>query len=101
MNVATSDPSWVNRDRFVMSAGHGSAMLYSMLHFAGFDISLDDLKRFRDIDFVIAEMYKGTGVSSDEAIAIIRYVKKNKEWPHGDEEYEKILNFFEIIFAFL
>ncbi|MBE6148686.1 MAG: transketolase [Firmicutes bacterium] len=50
LNVLANKPNWMNRDRFVLSAGHGSAMLYSLLHFAGFDISLDDLKRFRDVD---------------------------------------------------
>lgn len=47
MRVSTSDTSWVNRDRFVMSAGHGSALLYATLYMAGFNISLEDLKRFR------------------------------------------------------
>ncbi len=41
------NPRWHNRDRFVLSAGHGSALLYSMLHLTGYDISLDDLKSFR------------------------------------------------------
>jgi len=41
------DPHWINRDRFVLSAGHGSAMLYSLLHLTGYDLSLDDLKSFR------------------------------------------------------
>ncbi len=40
---------WFNRDRFILSAGHGSAMLYSLLHLAGFDVSLDDLKDFRQL----------------------------------------------------
>ncbi|SMS13885.1 transketolase [Levilactobacillus zymae] len=40
-------PQWVNRDRFVLSAGHGSAILYSLLHLSGFDLSLADLKQFR------------------------------------------------------
>lgn len=40
-------PSWADRDRFVLSAGHGSMLLYSLLHLSGFDLSLDDLKRFR------------------------------------------------------
>ena len=40
-------PQWPDRDRFVLSAGHGSALLYSLLHLAGYDLSLDELKRFR------------------------------------------------------
>jgi len=47
LNVYPSEPTWVNRDRFVLSAGHGSALLYAMLHLAGFDVSLTDLKAFR------------------------------------------------------
>jgi len=41
------NPGWHNRDRFVLSAGHGSMLLYSMLHLTGYDISLEDLKSFR------------------------------------------------------
>jgi len=40
---------WLNRDRFVLSAGHGSMLLYSCLHLAGFDVSLSDLKQFRQL----------------------------------------------------
>lgn len=39
--------NWVDRDRFILSAGHGSAMLYSLLHLAGYDVTIDDLKNFR------------------------------------------------------
>lgn len=41
------DPAWLNRDRFVLSAGHGAMLVYSLLHLSGYDVSLDDLKSFR------------------------------------------------------
>ena len=44
------EPNWINRDRFVLSAGHASALLYAMLHLGGYEVSLDDLKQFRQID---------------------------------------------------
>jgi transketolase len=47
MNHNPKNPKWFNRDRFVLSAGHGSALLYSMLHLSGYDLSMDDLKQFR------------------------------------------------------
>jgi transketolase len=43
-------PRWPNRDRFVLSAGHGSMLLYSLLHLTGYDVSLDDLKQFRQYE---------------------------------------------------
>jgi len=42
-----NEPRWANRDRFVLSAGHGSMLIYAMLHLAGFDVTMDDLKSFR------------------------------------------------------
>ncbi|WP_312473074.1 transketolase [Neobacillus sp.] len=47
MNQNPKNPHWFNRDRFVLSAGHGSALLYSMLHLSGYNLSMDDLKQFR------------------------------------------------------
>ena len=46
----TTSKNWADRDRFVLSAGHGSAMLYSLLHLAGYQVSIDDLKQFRQWD---------------------------------------------------
>ncbi|MGV3503572.1 MAG: transketolase [Adhaeribacter sp.] len=47
LNFNPRDPLWDNRDRFVLSAGHGSALLYSLLHLTGYDLPLEELKRFR------------------------------------------------------
>jgi transketolase len=50
LRVSNKQPDWINRDRFVLSAGHGSMLLYSLLHFNNFDISMDDIKQFRQLD---------------------------------------------------
>ena len=50
LNVNPKNSHWFNRDRFVLSAGHGSAMLYSLLHLAGYKVSIDDLKNFRQLE---------------------------------------------------
>ena len=49
LNHNPSNPYWFNRDRFVLSNGHGSMLLYSLLHLTGYDISIDDLKEFRSL----------------------------------------------------
>ncbi|MBE6414185.1 MAG: transketolase [Verrucomicrobiaceae bacterium] len=47
LNIDPSQPKWLNRDRFILSAGHGSMFIYSWLHLSGFNLSIDDLKNFR------------------------------------------------------
>lgn len=49
MNYDPKKPDWPDRDRFVLSAGHGSMLVYSLLHLAGFDLTIDDLKNFRQL----------------------------------------------------
>ena len=49
MNIDPKDPKKADRDRFVLSAGHGSMLLYSLLHLSGYDVSIDDLKNFRQL----------------------------------------------------
>lgn len=50
MNHNPKNPQWLNRDRFILSGGHGSAMLYSLLHLFGYGLTMDDLKNFRQLD---------------------------------------------------
>ncbi len=45
-----ANPRWANRDRFMLSGGHGSMLVYSLLHLTGYDLSLDELKNFRQWD---------------------------------------------------
>lgn len=49
MHYSPKNPKWANRDRFVLSNGHACALLYSMLHLTGYDLSLEDLKNFRQL----------------------------------------------------
>ncbi len=49
MNHNPQNPDWANRDRFVLSNGHGSMLIYSLLHLTGYDVSIDDLKQFRQL----------------------------------------------------
>ncbi len=63
-----TNPEWINRDRFVLSAGHGSMLLYSLLYLTGYkSISLEDIKKFRQLDSICAghpEYEKGTGIET-------------------------------------
>ncbi len=92
-----SDPDWFDRDRFVLSAAHGSALLYATLHLSGYAVSMDDLKDFRQVDSITpghpeygdtpgVEATTGplgqgismaTGMALSEAFLRGRYNKKN------------------------
>ena len=50
MKYNPENPSWADRDRFLLSAGHGSMLLYSLLHLTGYDLPLSEIKRFRQWD---------------------------------------------------
>ena len=50
MNVSPKNPNWINRDRFVLSSGHASALLYVILHLCKFNLTMDDLKQFRQVN---------------------------------------------------
>ena len=64
----TKNPNWLNRDRFILSAGHGSMLLYSLLYLTGYkSISLDDIKSFRQLNSICAghpEYHPGTGIET-------------------------------------
>ena len=48
LRINPAQPNWINRDRFILSAGHGSMLLYALLHLSGFeDVSMDEVKSFR------------------------------------------------------
>merc|ERR1719160_833460 len=49
MDFSPKNPEWWNRDRFVLSNGHGCALQYSMLHLTGYDLSMEELKKFRQV----------------------------------------------------
>jgi len=49
MNHNPANPNWANRDRFILSNGHGSMLIYSLLHLTGYDLAIDDLKQFRQL----------------------------------------------------
>ena len=81
MNITPECKDWMNRDRFILSAGHGAPLLYSALHLAGYDISMDDMKNLRQLGSVTAghpesDLVKGIDASTPIAIP----------WPNGPVE---------------
>lgn len=68
LNFNPKNPSWINRDRFVLSAGHGSMLLYSLLYLTGYkSVALEDIKNFRQIDSICAghpEYHPNTGIET-------------------------------------
>ena len=68
LNFNPKNPSWANRDRFVLSAGHGSMLLYSLLYLTGYkSVSLNDIKNFRQLDSICAghpEYHPNTGIET-------------------------------------
>ena len=72
LNISTSDSKWLNRDRFVMSAGCGSALLYAILFYTGYDLLIDDLKKYRKLNSRtpgFPEYKKTDGVDASTGIA--------------------------------
>ena len=78
------DDKWINRDRFVMSAGHGSALLYAVLYAAGFNVTLDDLKSASSIkqlsDIVIGLERNSQDSNKTKANTTILRVLKNRDF---------------------
>ena len=68
LNFNPKQPNWINRDRFILSAGHGSMLLYSLLYLTGYkSISINDIKNFRQLDSICAghpEYYPNTGIET-------------------------------------
>ncbi|GAB4190700.1 MAG: transketolase [Simkaniaceae bacterium] len=67
LNYNPKNPEWMNRDRFILSAGHGSMFLYSLLHLSGYEVSLEDIKQFRQLHSITPghpESYLTPGVEA-------------------------------------
>lgn len=69
INITPNAKDWINRDRFILSAGHGAPLLYSALHLAGYDITIDDMKNLRQLNSITAghpecDLIKGIDAST-------------------------------------
>lgn len=106
LRVDLENSNWINRDRFVLSSGHASALLYSLLHVCGYDISLNDLRGFRRINSITPghPEYKltpgiecsagplGQGVSTAVGMALAeRYIKSLLD--AEEEKNQKVINY--------
>ena len=83
MNHDPADPDWINRDRFVLSAGHASMLIYSILHLTGYDLSLEDLKDFRQLGVQDAGPPRGgahRGRRDDDRARSARASRRRSAW---------------------
>lgn len=110
LNIMPDNPSWINRDRFVLSCGHASALLYATLHMAGFNISMNDLKGFRRINSVTPghPEYKvtpgvecttgplGQGVAMAVGISLAeRYIEKLLD--EEEDKKQELINYYTYV----
>ena len=116
LKVNPSNPNWVNRDRFVMSAGHGSALLYSMLFLSGYQLNIEDLKNYRkldsktpshpEMDTIGVEVSTGllgegfatsVGIALAEKIHAEKYNKKPKN--RFDKKVKPLIDYYTYVLA--